>query len=100
MTFKDDMQRISKVVAKSKAEVFFEHVAKDKIRESAQEGLTKTEIQPDNKCFSKTMNSPYFLSYLKELSDMHVEVEKFNIMTEYLGEVSVGVTITFDWSED
>jgi len=100
MTFKDDMQRISKVVAKSKAEVFFEHVAKDKIRESAQEGLTKIDIQQDNKHYSKTMDSPYFLSYLKELSDMHVEIEKINMMMEYLGEVSVGVTITFDWSED
>ena len=100
MTFKDDIQRISKVVAKSKAEVFFEHVAKDKIREAAQEGLTKTEIQPDNKHFSKTMDSPYFLSYLKELSDMHVETEIIYVTPNYLGEELDIVNITFDWSDE
>lgn len=97
MTFKDEMQRISKVVAKAESEVFFEKVAKEKIIKAAQAGLTKVKIERYEEDFEEAMLSPYFQKYLKEFSGMSVELETINAGT-MTDEITLGVIFIFDWS--
>lgn len=103
MTFKDDMQRISKVVAKAKAEVFFEYVAKDKILEVAQEGLTKVEIVQKHENYNEYMKGPFFKKHLEELSSMNVEIDNWYAHFGYPGDMMkhhIGAVIIFDWSRE
>lgn len=97
MTLKDEMQQISKVVAKSKADVFFETIAKEKIVEVAQLGKTNRTIiitlGNDYKQFLYITENQDFIDYLAELSGMIIKVNR----RYFVGSLTEAY-ITFDWS--
>lgn len=98
MTFKDDMQQISKMVAKDKAEVFFEHVAKEKILEATQKGLTEIKIIREKENFENVMTSAYFKEHLEKITGMRIEINEIIVDIIFI-ECTIGVSIVFDWSD-
>lgn len=98
MTSKDDTQRISKDVAKSKAEVFYNSLeVTNAILQENLKGNDSVTLYKSREW--KECRHPAFIETLERLSECKVSVEQTIAYSDDI-VVDESFEITFDWSDD